>query len=59
MDDILLIPGNEGRDCPGNGCHTDHDGHPIECQCDECECMLDCLSEAFLGDYSYCRDAFD
>ena len=34
----ILIPGNCGRDCPGNG---EHEG--IECCCDECDYMICCL----------------
>lgn len=35
---IVLIPGNMGRDCPGNGNNAD-----IECCCDECDYFLCCL----------------
>ena len=34
----ILIPGNKGRDCPGNG---EHPG--IECCCNECDYMLCCF----------------
>ena len=34
----VLIPGNLGRDCPGNGSNDD-----VECCCDECDYMLCCL----------------
>lgn len=34
---IELIPGNGGKDCPGNGEHTDENGNLIECCCDECD----------------------
>ena len=39
---VELIPGNEGRDCPGNGEHIDRNGELIECCCDECDYMLCC-----------------
>jgi hypothetical protein len=35
-----LIPGNHGKDCPGNG---EHEG--IECCCDECNYMLCCFPQ--------------
>ena len=35
---IVLIPGNGGRDCPGNG-------ETGECCCDECDYMIKCLTE--------------
>lgn len=31
----ILIPGNLGKDCPGNGQHCDDSGIPIECCYDE------------------------
>lgn len=39
---VELIPGNGGKDCPGNGACVDEDGRPIECCCDECDYMLCC-----------------
>lgn len=38
-----LIPGNNGKDCPGNGEHIDENGDIIECCCDECDYMLCCI----------------
>ena len=35
-----LIPGNYGRDCPGNG---EHQGG--ECCCEECDYMLLCFPD--------------
>lgn len=43
ITDVALIPGNGGKDCPGNGSYTDASGRPIECCCDECEYMLLCF----------------
>ncbi len=37
---IRLVPGNGGRDCPGNG---EHQG--IERACDECDYALCCLED--------------
>ena len=34
----ILIPGNQGKDCPGNGEHPE-----VDCCCDECDYMLCCL----------------
>ena len=42
-NEITLVPGNGGKDCPGNGEHHDKDGNLIECQCDECDYLLLCL----------------
>ena len=38
---VVLVPGNGGRDCPGNG---EHDG--IECCCDECDYLMCCTENA-------------
>jgi len=48
---VVLIPGNQGKDCPGNG--TDPD---IECCCDECDYMLCCLDAKNPGQCSTCQD---
>ncbi len=42
---IKLTPGNEGKDCLGNGAHYDKKGRLIECCCDECDYMIMCLSD--------------
>ena len=44
-----LIPGDQGRLCPGNGETTDQDGDPTECCCDECDYMLACFPEYAQG----------
>ena len=41
---IVLLPGNEGKDCLGNGTHTDKNGEMV-CLCDECDYMLCCFPE--------------
>ena len=48
---IVLTPGNFGKDCFGNGKHTDENGNLIECCCDECDYMLCCFPQ---GDYVDC-----
>ena len=42
---IEMIPGNEGKNCPGNGEHYDNKGRLIECMCDECDYFLLCFEE--------------
>ena len=42
---IVLTPGNNGRDCWGNGTHFDADGTPVECCCDECDYWLCCYEQ--------------
>lgn len=37
MEDIELNPSLGGKDCKGNG---EHEG--IECQCDECDYLMEC-----------------
>lgn len=41
----ILIPGNGGVDCPGNGEHYDENGELIEICCDECDYYMCCTSE--------------
>lgn len=38
----VLVPGNGGADCPGNGSGVDDKGALIECCCDECDYMQCC-----------------
>ena len=53
---IELIPGNGGKDCPGNGAHVDEKGKPLECCCDECSYMLCCVDENWR---ERCKTCFD
>ncbi len=39
----ILIPGNSGKNCSGNGFHKDSNCDLIECCCDECDYMICCL----------------
>ncbi len=48
----MLVPGNLGRDCPGNG----EDGQ-AECCCDECDYMLCCTDLWKVADCEVCGDA--
>ncbi len=45
---IRLTPGNNGRDCAGNGEHRDIFGNIIECCCDECDYLLCCMEDNLL-----------
>lgn len=42
-DNLALMPGNNGNDCPRNGNHVQANGQLIECCCDECDFMMCCL----------------
>ena len=42
---IEIIPGNHGKNCPGNGETYDENHHLIECCCDECDLFLECFPE--------------
>ncbi len=39
----ILIPGNLGKNCPGNGETKDKNGNIIECCCNECDYLMCCL----------------
>ena len=41
---IEEMPGNSGKDCLGNGTHTDKSGNII-CLCDDCDYLMCCLPE--------------
>ncbi len=47
----ILLPGNEGNDCPGNG-----ENAGVECCCDECDYLLCCLDDHNEDLYLTCRD---
>lgn len=48
---IPLIPGNHGKDCPGNGINP-----TIECCCDECDYMLCCIDLKHPEQCAFCED---
>lgn len=52
----VLIPGNSGKDCPGNGSHLDTLGNTIECCCDECDYMLCCFENPSKQECRNCTD---
>ncbi len=43
MSKYYLIPGNNGKNCFGNGTHRNRSGALIECRCDECDYLICCL----------------
>ena len=50
MQEIELMPGNEGKECPGNGTVPG-----IECQCDECDYLMCCTPEYSIGSCEECN----
>ena len=42
---VILIPGDGGEACPGNGTGKDEQGQTIECCCDECDYLLCCIEK--------------
>ena len=50
---IELIPGNQGKDCPGNGRNP-----IIECCCNECDYFLCCMDETFSKCCAKCQDVY-
>lgn len=48
---VQLIPGNGGKDCPGNGMHEG-----IECCCEECDYFLCCMDEENPPECFTCKD---
>ena len=49
----ILIPGNFGKDCPGNGENDEY-----ECCCNECDYMLCCLEEHKPTECLSCTDPY-
>lgn len=54
----VLIPGNKGDDCPGNGEHYDEDGELICICCDECDYYICCITENIDERCSVCNDEY-
>ncbi len=52
----ILIPGNNGKDCPGNGEHFNENGELIEICCDECGYYMCCLDEHISKECLVCSD---
>ena len=50
MEEIKLMPGNGGVDCPGNGLKPG-----VECQCDECDFLMCCIPEYSIGGCKECN----
>lgn len=53
---IRIIPGNGGRDCPGNGEHFGENGEVLVCCCDECDYLLCCINIKYYEECKYCSD---
>jgi len=53
---VVLIPGEGGKNCPGNGRTYDEKGKKIECCCDECDYMQCCFPEYSIQDCLSCED---
>ena len=53
VTETMLIPGNHGKDCPGNGDNPD-----IECCCDECDYMMCCLETYHMERCADCHDKY-
>ena len=53
---IELTPGNNGKDCLGNGNHFYENGERMECCCDECSYMICCFEMNGLDDCENCDD---
>lgn len=48
---VILIPGNQGEDCPANGMNP-----VIECCCEECDYLLCCLDSHRAEQCLQCKD---
>ena len=44
---IVLFPGNNGKNCKGNGKHKDFKGKILECCCDECDYLICCTTKNY------------
>lgn len=50
---IILIPGNHGKDCPGNG-----ENPELECCCNECDYLLCCVDTDYPKQCEKCKDKY-
>ncbi len=53
---VELIPGNNGKDCKGNGTKTNDFGQLIECCCEECDYYLCCYENISEEACEHCND---
>ena len=49
----VLVPGNGGKDCPGNGACKE-----TECCCDECDYLQCCQEDHNAKQCVTCKDAY-
>ena len=54
---LMLVPGNRGKDCPGNGGTMDACGRLMECCCDECDDLMCCMAMPGEEGCGSCDDA--
>ena len=55
---VLLVPGNCGKACPGNGKFINPYGSIVECCCDECDYAICYLPEHNAEDCKSCTDKY-
>ena len=55
---VIITPGNQGRDCKGNGMSFDKEGKIIECCCDECDYALCCEETNWKEACKSCYDEY-
>lgn len=53
----VLTPGNDGKDCLGNGSHYDEFGNLIEICCEQCDYFLCCNAKNNKLNCEVCEDA--
>ncbi len=53
---LRILPGNLGRDCPGNGMHHNGRKGKFWCLCEECDYMMCCLEEHDEKECETCMD---
>lgn len=53
---IELIPGCQGKHCPGNGIHRDSQGQLLECCCEECDYYMCCSESHSQQECECCED---
>ena len=49
---VILVPGDHGKDCPGNGMRVD-----ITCCCNECDYFLCCIDPEYPAICEKCKDS--
>ncbi len=52
----VLTPGNDGKDCLGNGSHYDEFGNLLEICCEQCDYFLCCNAKNNEFNCEVCED---